>query len=120
MNRAIGRAGVHLASIISLWNSETGAKDPEIRAELYIDGPNAKQEFSQLLTQKGPIENALGFQLAWHNPEDKAMCKLYSRQSANFLDEKLWPQQFEWLRQRLEIMHRVFAPIVKNLKVNLE
>jgi len=24
--------------------------------------------------------------------------------------------QFEWLRQRLEIMHKVFAPIVKSLK----
>jgi hypothetical protein len=26
-------------------------------------------------------------------------------------------EQFEWLRTRLETMHKVFAPIVKNLKL---
>jgi hypothetical protein len=45
------------------------------------------------------------------------MCRLFSRQDADFLNESLWPQQFEWLRRRLETMHRVFAPIVKNLAV---
>ena len=119
-NHAIGRTGVHLASIISTWNSESGVKDTEIRVELYMDGPNSKQEFALLFTQKDAIEATLGFPLTWRNPEDKAMCRLYTRQSANFLDEKLWPQQFEWLRQRLEIMHKVFAPIVKNLKVTVD
>jgi len=117
MNHAIGRSGVHLCSIISLWNSETGVKGPEIRAELYIDGPNAKQEFAALEEQKQSIEKALGFELTWHNPENKAMCKLYTRQNADFLNETLWPQQFEWLKQRLEIMHKIFGPIVKNMKL---
>lgn len=115
-NHAIGRSGVHLTSIVSIWNSETDAKGPEIRAELYIDGPQAKQEFAALEKQKESIERALGFPLTWHNPENKAMCRLYTRQNADFLNEDLWPQQFEWLRQRLETMHRVFSPIVKNLQ----
>ena len=55
--------------------------------------------------------------LTWHNPLDKAACRLYTRKSADFLDEQLWPQHFEWLRERLETMHKVFAPIVKNLKI---
>lgn len=115
-NHAIGRSGVHLTSIVSLWNSETGVKGPEIRAELYMDGPSAKQEFASLEKQKEGIENALGFALTWHNPENKAMCRLYTRQNADFLGEALWPQQFEWLKQRLETMHKVFGPIVKNMK----
>jgi hypothetical protein len=115
-NHAIGRAWVHLASIVSLWNSETGVKGPEIRAELYMHGPNATQEFAALQKQKDAIENALGFPLTWHNPEGKAMCRLYARQDADFLNEAQWPQCFEWLRQRLEKMHRVFGPIVKSLK----
>lgn len=45
------------------------------------------------------------------------MCRLYTRQNADFLNEALWPQQFEWLRQRLETMHKVFGPIVKNMKL---
>lgn len=116
-NHAIGRSGVHLTSIVSLWNSETGVKGPEIRAELYMDGPNAKQEFAALEKQKDDIEKALGFPLTWHNPENKAMCRLYTRQNADFLNEAQWPQHFEWLRQRLETMHKVFGPIVKNLKL---
>jgi hypothetical protein len=117
MNHAIGRSGVHLDSIISLWNSETGLKGPEIRTELYMDGPNAKQEFAVLEKQKKSIETALGFSLTWHNPENKAACRLYTRRNTDFLNEALWPEQFEWLRQRLEKMHREFAPIVKNLKL---
>jgi hypothetical protein len=116
-NHAIGRSGVHLTSIASIWNSETNDKNPEIRVELYIDGPNAKQEFAALKNQKEAIEKALGFQLVWHNPENKAICKLYTRRNADFLNEQLWPEQFEWLRQRLEIMHKVFSPIMKNLKI---
>lgn len=113
---AIGRSGVHLNSIVSLWNSETNSRDPEIRVELYIDGPDAKQEFAALHKQKDAIETALGFPLTWRNPENKAMCRLYTRQNADFLNPEFWPQQFDWLCQRLEIMHKVFAPIVKNLK----
>ena len=116
-NHAIGRTGVHLASIISLSDSETGCQGPEIRAELYMDGPNAKPEFAALESQKDSIEKALGFALTWHNPENKAACRLYTRQNADFLDQKLWPEHFDWLRQRLETMHKVLAPLVKNLKM---
>ena len=118
MNHAIGRSGVHLASIISTWDSETNSRDPETRAELYMDGANAKLEFAALEKQKDAIEKSLGFSLMWHNPEKKAACRIYTRQSADFLNDQLWPQQFEWLRQRLETMHKVFGPIVKNLNVS--
>jgi hypothetical protein len=117
-NFAIGRSGVHLDSVISVWNSETGLKGPEIRAGLYLDGPNAKQEFAALEKQKEGIEKALGFSLIWHNPENKAACRLYTKHQTDFTNESLWPEQFEWLRTRLETMHKVFAPIVKNLKSN--
>jgi len=115
-NYAIGRSGIHLDSIISLWNSETGLKGPEIRAELYLDGPNAKQEFTELEKHKEDIEKELGFKLTWHNPENKASCKLYTRQDFDFTNETLWSEQFKWLRSRLETMHKVFAPIVKKQK----
>ncbi len=120
MNHAIGRCGVHLDSIISTWNSETNNKMSEIRSELYLDGPNSKFEFAELEKQKDAIEKALGFPLSWHNPENKAACRLYTRKDADFLNDSLWPQQFDWMRQRLETMHIVFAPIVKSLKFREE
>lgn len=116
MNHSIGRSGVFLASVVSLWNVITGVKTPEIRAEFYLDGPHAKQEFSNLEKQKKQIEKALGFPLVWHNPENKAACRVFTRQRADFLNESLWPKQFEWLRQRQEKMYQVFKPIVKNLQ----
>jgi hypothetical protein len=116
-NHAIGRSGVHLSSIVSSRNSETNNKTPEIRVQLYLDGPNAKQEFETLKKRKDSIEKSLGFPLIWHNPEKAAMCKIYTRQDADILNEKLWPQHFEWLRQRLETMQKVFAPIVKDLNM---
>ena len=45
------------------------------------------------------------------------MCRLSTRQNTDFFNEALWPEQFEWLRQRLETMHKVFAPRVKDLKL---
>jgi hypothetical protein len=116
-NHAIGRSGVHLGSVVSTWNSETGSKGAEIRVELYMDGPNSKPEFAALEMQKESLERALGFPLTWHNPENKAMCRLFTRKDADFLNEKLWPEQFGWLKERLEIMHRVFAPVVKEIRV---
>lgn len=115
-NFAIGRTGVHLTSIVSVWNSETWSRAPEIRADLYLDGPRAKQEFASLQARKAEIETALGFTLNWHNPEDKAASRLSSRRDADFLNESLWPEQFEWLRGRLETMHKVFAPIMRELQ----
>jgi hypothetical protein len=116
MNHALGRSGAHLASIVSAWNSETGTKGAEIRAELYIDGPKAKEEFATLEKLKEQIETALGFELTWHNPANRAACRLYTRQDTDFRNEALWPGQFEWLRERLETMHKVFGPILKNMK----
>lgn len=115
-NHAIGRSGVHLCSIVSTWNSVTNTKGSEIRAELYMDGPDAKQVFATLGKQKESLEKALGFPLTWHNPEGKAMCRLYTRVDADFRNEQLWPQHFAWLKQRLETMHRVFAPVVKEAR----
>jgi len=116
MNHPLGRSGIHLTSIASLWNSETGLKGPELRAELYLENPNAKQDFAALEKQKDVIEKALGFPMKWHNPEDKKACRLSIRRDADFLDESLWPQHFEWLREQLETMYRVFKPMVKDLR----
>ena len=116
IKHSIGRSGVHLTSVISTSNSDANDKHPEIRTGLYLEGPNAKQEFAALERRREEIEAAVGFPLVWYNPENKAMCRIYTRQNADFLNEALWPQQFGWFKQRLETLHTVFAPIVKNLK----
>jgi hypothetical protein len=80
---------VHLTSIVSTWNSETNAWGSEIRVELHMDGKNAKQEFAALAPPKESIERMLGFPLTWHNPEGKAMCRLYTRSEVASLKPEL-------------------------------
>jgi hypothetical protein len=63
MNHSIGRSGVHLSSVASLWGSESGTKNPEIRVELVLDSKDAKQEFAALETKREQIEKQLGFPL---------------------------------------------------------
>jgi hypothetical protein len=115
-NHAIGRSGAHLASIVSMWNSETNTKGPEIRAELILNGPSSKDDFQSLQVQKDGIEKALGFPLTWHNPEGKTMCRLYVRRDADIDEASVWPELFEWLRQKLETMQKVLGPIVKSVR----
>jgi hypothetical protein len=46
------------------------------------------------------------------------MCSLTpstARHDVDSLEPEAWPQHFEWLRERLETMQRVFAPVVKGL-----
>lgn len=116
-SHSIGCAGVQLVSIISGWSSATNTWNPEIRAEVYLNSPKAKPVYAALENRKDEIETALGFPLVWHNPENAASCKLYTRTDADFTNGALWPQQFDWLRGKLETMHRVFAPIVKDLRI---
>lgn len=118
MNHTIGRAGFGLSSIISTWSSETAKYDPEIRVEFLISAPGAHEYFEVLQNQKATIEAELGQTLVWSNPPNQRSCKIYARQSSNFLDRSLWPQQQQWLRENLEKFHRVFAPRVKQLDLS--
>jgi len=110
MNHSIGRSGFWLASIVN-------TKEPEIRVELGIGGDEAKQYFAALESRKQEIERACGVPLTWHNPPEKASCRIHTRQKTDFTREDLWPQQHQWLKENLELFHRVFAPIVQDLEV---
>jgi hypothetical protein len=115
MNHSIGRSGFHLSSVVSLWNSDTKMKDPEIRVELVLSDDQAKEHFVALEEKRELIERTIGIPLTWHNRTGKNMCRIYTRQNADFLKEDLWPQQHTWLKEKLELFHRIFAPIVQSL-----
>lgn len=117
MTHSVGRSGFQLSSVTSLWNSETKTKDPEIRVELVLTGDQAKQHFASLEEKREWIEKTIGGPLTWHNPTGKNMCRIYARQNADFLKEDLWPQQQTWLKEKLDLFHKVFAPLVQNLDV---
>jgi hypothetical protein len=117
MSIGMGRGGFKLKAVASTWNSETQSYSPEIRAEFVFTRNLAKQHFALFESKKREIEEQLGFPLVWRNPPDLMMCRAYSRQDADITSKALWPQQFAWLKDRLEKMHDVFSPLVRALKV---
>jgi hypothetical protein len=118
MNIAIGRSWFHLSAVASFWNSETESYDSnELRAELLITGEHSKEYFSELEKEKDSITAELGYGLIWHNPERARNCRVYLRRSVNLRDQNAWEDQHRWLLERLEDLHRVFAPRVRTLSI---
>jgi hypothetical protein len=116
MRHSIECSYSHLAAVVSLWDLVTGLKSPEIRAELYLHGPPAKDRFAELFKQKDQIEKDVGFALEWQNLDDRSACRICVRQKSDMANQDLWPRQFEWLRTKLEALHRVFTPIMKSIR----
>ncbi len=120
MNFSIGRAGFQLDAIASMWDSETESYEThELRAELQMTDAHSKTYYAQLLAMRPQLENELGEPLQWYNPDDKRVCRLYLRTSADFNDRDRWSEYHAWLKTKLDAMYRVFAPVVKRLDASV-
>jgi len=115
MNHAIGRSGFYLSSIVSAYDSELKTYTGEIRVELTIDNESAKQYFRLLQGHREQIENEIGEELTWRNPEDKRMCRIYVRKPVDISEREAWPEMQKWLKEKLELFDKVFRPRIKNL-----
>jgi len=115
MTHSLRKSGCWLAACAAAASLETREDRPELRAELGLSGPLAEQRLARLLQLKPQAESDLGFELACYDRPDVPVRRLYVRAEMDFRDEARWPEQFEWLRSRLEPMYRVFAPIVRDL-----
>jgi hypothetical protein len=90
----------------------------QIRAELYLQGPPAKTFFKLLNDQKAEIERELGYPLEWQELPDGQDSRIaIFLNDADPADEADWPRQHDWLAKRLNEMHRVFAPRVRDLEM---
>lgn len=117
MNIALGRTGAKLSAVASFFDSvaETFGSH-ELRAEVILDGQNSKAEFNALLGQKIQLEAEVGDSLTWYNPEGKRMCRIYLRRGADLSERKDWPEYYDWLLTKLEILHQVFASRIKQMR----
>lgn len=120
MNIAIGRSGLKLTAIASLWDSEKGSSGKhELRAQFEIfDRQHAKVYYSLLEAEKVQIEAELGEPLIWYNPDNAKACRIYLRRPSDLSDLAARQEQHEWLLGKLEALHKVFAPRAKALDVD--
>jgi hypothetical protein len=112
----LGRSGFHLSGIASHWDSVTGTGNHEIRAELYIDGINAKFHYQALEDQRDEIESNLGQELTWLSRENVRSCRLHTRKQVDLTDRNRWLEYHQWLANELDKFNGVFGPIVRNLE----
>lgn len=109
LNNSIGRAGFGL-------NPTANTRDERLGVELWLNGPEAKKQFSALAAQKADIESRLGFTLDWQELPDSKACRIATwYPQASIEDEDRWDEYLRWIVERLERMDQVLRPIVRAL-----
>lgn len=112
MPYSIGRTGFNLGAVMI-------RPKRQIRAELYIAGEAAKALFNLLLQQRDAIENELGYSLDWEELPARRDSRISSYlDDVDPEDEADWPRQHEWMTQRLNDMHQVFAKRLRALNAD--
>jgi len=117
-NLALGRSGIHLAAVASTYSAESGGYDDlgEIRAEVYTDhATHSKAYFAALERDREAIETALGEPLTWDGTPGRRASKIFYRRRADVRNRSDWAAQHQWLKAKLEALHRVFRPRVQQL-----
>ena len=115
MYHTLGRGGFVLNSIMSTWDSVTQKAGGEVRAEFVFEHQEAKAYYALVEARKAEIDSAVGEPLTWYNPDNARLCRIYMRKVCDVRDEADWPNQHAWLKEKLEKLHGVFAPLVKEL-----
>ena len=105
---AVGRA--------HFWISLTISGDKKrIGCGINISGAIAKGAFQKLSQQREDIERSTG-PIEWVAAPDAQKCKIVLyRKDVDPMDRAIWPDLFEWLRQKAELFQKTFAPRIKAL-----
>ena len=111
MTYSVGRSEFGLNAVMSRPKNH-------IRAELYIQGKDAKTFLAMLQEQQQGIESELGYSLDWETLPDRQDSRIsITLSDADPDDESDWPRQHTWLAKRLNNFFQVFRQRVKELNV---
>ena len=113
MDFSLGRTGFGLQAFIN-------TRDRRIGVDLILYGRYAKPHFHLLEEKKQTIEEQLGINLDWAENPRRVLSYLYlhNRDMDPTVKEQ-WPEQYKWLREKLEALKSVFVPKIKNLDASL-
>ncbi len=109
MTFALGRSGVWLGSCMNTFKNR-------VWVEFCCNGPPGKVWFDQIAAQKDQIEAVVGQSLEWQRLDNKKMSKIVlPLEPADATDEADWQRQHNWIADKLELFHRAFSPLVRDL-----
>ena len=109
MNAGIGRANFIIQAQVSV-------REQKAWAMLVIRTASAAAYFRQLAVQKDAVESQADEKFDWWEGDGKQATIAVER-TASIEDESSWPELFEWVVKKLEVIHNVFGPRVKALKL---
>lgn len=93
---------------LSGWISATRR---QIAANLHMEGPNAASRFDELMSNRQEIESRFGAELQWEKSpfwsREVPQVGIY-KSNADPTDRSDWPNQFGWLREKLEKLDGIF------------
>ncbi len=108
-NFAIGRSHFHLAAV-------QNSRDKWIGVQLVISGPNKKEHYGLLESEKDLINQTANTKFKWRElpgkKESHVELELTNADPASRVD---WPRQHQWLKDTLDQFQQVFAARVKSL-----
>jgi Domain of unknown function (DUF4268) len=109
---ALGRADFLLVAFAN-------TREKRIGVGLVFLGSDSKAHYHLLQRDKDAIENEIGASLDWRENPSKIESHLYIHaRDMDPTSRERWPGQHEWMREKLEILKRVFAPRVKILNAS--
>lgn len=107
---AVGRSKFSLNLTLSAQKKRAGC-------EIYIRGKTAKSAFGLLKERRTAIEAETG-RLEWQELPHRQDSRIAAyRQDADIADRSDWDDLFAWLKDRGELFHRVFAPMIRALPI---
>jgi hypothetical protein len=108
-NFAIGRSNFTLVAFAN-------TRDRRIAVGLLFSGDDAKPHYYLLEQDKGDVEEELGSTLEWRElPGQKESRIMLHWHGADPTNRQRWPEQHQWLCEKLETFRSVFGPRVRKL-----
>ena len=104
----IGRAKFWIEATVKL-------RAGEVSAGVVLQTPATKADFRQFLSKKDVIEAEAGESFVWREMPEKMQSRIELRRKATPNDDSTWPEIFEWFIAKLELIHSVFGPRVRDL-----
>ena len=114
MDMAIGRNDFRLAAFAVTLNWET-KPEAEIRASLWVDGPNAKANFALLEKQRQTIHKGFGEELHWITKPGVNLRTIHLRRAVDWRCPDTCDECYRWLVEKLDRLHATFHPRIRRL-----
>ena len=114
MDMKIGKSDFRLAAFAPTRNWDN-APAPEIRASLWVDGPNAGGNFALLAKARDTIHEQLGEDLEWITKPGVTLRTIHLRRAVDWRNPDAREDCYRWLVEKLDRLHEVFQPRIHQL-----